>query len=175
MVLVEDLDINTLPNEMQSYLRTYTYIDARNYEQDLDKIRKKIRYSMPGTPLEKIREMQRAAAEQRNNEDTGIEVIDEQDDEEPPGEEIDEFNTVDETNQKTTTYSSRNSSDNASLLSDFIEIHEVRDETSETDDEDDDNSVSPRLEVNEGSMEMIEMQDILHTETQELEVKDDAY
>ena len=76
VVLVEDLDLDTLPSELKSYLRTYTYIDARNYEEDLEKIRKKIRYSMPGTPLEKIRQMQRdAAAQQEGEEDTGIEEL----------------------------------------------------------------------------------------------------
>ena len=58
MVLLEDLDIDTLPAEMRTYLRTYTYIDARNYDDDLDRIRKRIRFVMPGTPLLQIREMQ---------------------------------------------------------------------------------------------------------------------
>ncbi len=57
-MLAEDLDLNTLPDELQTYLRTYTYIDARNYEDDLDRIRKRIRFAMPGTPLAKIQRMQ---------------------------------------------------------------------------------------------------------------------
>ncbi len=67
VVLAEDLDVDTLPNELKTYLKTYTYIDARNYEEDLESIRKKIRFAMPGTPLGKIREMQRDAAEQNRD------------------------------------------------------------------------------------------------------------
>ena len=107
----------------------------------------------------------------------GIDSNEHDDEEEAPLEEIDEFNVVEETNQEATTSSSGSSSDETSLLSDFIEIHEVPDETSLSHDEtsmsdedgenddDDDIRVPPRLEVNEGPMEMIEMQDILHTET----------
>ncbi len=58
VVLVDDLDLATLPDELQTYLRTYTYIDARNYEDDLERIRKRIRFAMPGTPLAKIQRMQ---------------------------------------------------------------------------------------------------------------------
>ncbi len=155
VVLVEDLDIDTLPNELQSYLRTYTYIDARNYENDLENIRKKIRYSMPGTPLEKIREKQRereSAAERGDGKDTGIEVNDEHDDEEAP--EIDEFNTVDETNQEATTSTSGSSSDDILLLPDFLDMQVEHDEI--------------RLEEKELLMARI---DGLILEMQELKVK----
>ncbi len=73
VILAEDLDLDTLPNELQIYLRTYTYIDARNYEEDLERIRKRIRFAMPGTPLEEIRRMQReAAAEGQAGEEEGV-------------------------------------------------------------------------------------------------------
>ncbi len=131
VVLVEDLDIDTLPNEMQSYLRTYTYIDAKNYEHDLEKIRKKIRYSMPGTPLEKIRQMQRdAAAEREDIEDPGT-GTDEEDDDKAPGEKIDEVSTEGEINQENTMISIESSSDaSSSLFSvDLYEMHEVHAKT----------------------------------------------
>ncbi len=74
VVLAEDLDLDTLPNELQSYLRTYTYIDARNYEEDLEKIRKRIRYAMPGTPLQEIRQKQRCAAARKDHLDAERQV-----------------------------------------------------------------------------------------------------
>ena len=139
VVLVEDIDIDTLPDEMQSYLRTYTYIDARNYEQDLEKIRKTIRYSMPGTPLEKIRQMQReAAAEREDSEHTDIEVIeevsrekdDEDGDDKASGEDTDEVSTEEETNHENTMFGIESSSNDSSLLSvEVYEMHEVHTET----------------------------------------------
>ncbi len=58
VVLLEDLDVDSLPAEIRTYLRTYTYIDARNHENKLERIRKRIRFVMPGTPLVKIKAMQ---------------------------------------------------------------------------------------------------------------------
>ncbi len=64
VVLADDLDIESLPDELRMYLRTYTYIDARDHEESLDKIRKKIRFAMPGTPLARIRELQEMQVEE---------------------------------------------------------------------------------------------------------------
>ena len=134
MVLVEDLDLDTLPNELQSYLRTYTYIDARNYEEDLEVIRKKIRYSMPGTPLVKIRQMQRDAAAQEGQEDDREMEEELENDEQSLAAEvendIDELDTedeiLDETNEENVMIHNEDSSDDTSLLyMDFIEMHDI--------------------------------------------------
>lgn len=34
-ILKEPLDIDSLPKDMQMYLRTYTYIDGINYKKDI--------------------------------------------------------------------------------------------------------------------------------------------
>ena len=47
-ILLEDMPMEELPRDMQMYLRTYTYIDAREY--DTDTLRKRIRFAMPDTP-----------------------------------------------------------------------------------------------------------------------------
>ena len=47
-ILLEDMPMEELPRDMQMYLRTYTYIDARQY--DMDTLRKRIRFAMPDTP-----------------------------------------------------------------------------------------------------------------------------
>ncbi len=87
MVLIEDLDIDSLPNELQTYLRTYTYIDARNYENDLNKIRKRIRFAMPGTPLREMSKMHNEAQEETGNEPVAGEFEEER---------VAEINAVDE-------------------------------------------------------------------------------
>ncbi len=51
MVLVEKPTRNKLTPELNAYLKTFTYIDASNYEQDLETVRKRIRFAMPKTPL----------------------------------------------------------------------------------------------------------------------------
>ena len=43
-----------LPRDLQTYLRTHTYIDAREY--DLKTLRKRIRLSMPDVPLAQLRQ-----------------------------------------------------------------------------------------------------------------------
>ncbi len=70
VILAEDLELESLPNELRTYLRTYTYIDARNHEDNLERIRKRVRFAMPGTPLQKIIEKQIGLCEE--NEDEGI-------------------------------------------------------------------------------------------------------
>ena len=39
-ILKEPLDIDSLPKDMQMYLRTYTYIDGINYKKDLHRLEK---------------------------------------------------------------------------------------------------------------------------------------
>ncbi len=127
VVLVEDLDIDTLPNELQSYLRTYTYIDARNYENDLETIRKKIRFSMPGTPLEKIRQMQRdAASQQQNNEDSQPEDhVENSDDQEHQNEHENEMNVELEMMDETTNMVTE-MRHNKGSRDDINEIHNIQ-------------------------------------------------
>ena len=55
-ILMEHLDIYQLPRDLQTYLRTHTYIDAREYDQET--LRKRIRFSMPDEPLTKLRQKQ---------------------------------------------------------------------------------------------------------------------
>ena len=55
-VLMEDLNIDELPRDLQTYLRTHTYIDAREF--DLKTLRKRIRFSMPDVPLSELRRKQ---------------------------------------------------------------------------------------------------------------------
>ncbi len=47
-ILIEKLEISTLPCELQMYLRTHTYIDASDEMNDLDWLQKRIRFAMPG-------------------------------------------------------------------------------------------------------------------------------
>ncbi len=51
-VLLEDMPLEDLPRDLQMYIRTYTYIDAR--ENDIDTLRKRIRFAMPDTPLKTL-------------------------------------------------------------------------------------------------------------------------
>ncbi len=54
MVLVEKPTGNKLTPELKAYLKTFTYIDATNYEHDLETVRKRIRFAMPKRPLKQI-------------------------------------------------------------------------------------------------------------------------
>ena len=51
--MLEDIDVNNLPDEMQKYVKTYTYIDGTklNYEKDAELFRKKLLYVMPKKPI----------------------------------------------------------------------------------------------------------------------------
>ena len=69
-VLMEDLNIDQLPRDLQTYLRTHTYIDAREF--DLETLRKRIRFSMPDVPLAELRR------KQRKNEGLEMDVVNEQ-------------------------------------------------------------------------------------------------
>ncbi len=169
VVLVEDLDLGTLPNELQSYLRTYTYIDAQNYEEDLEKVRKKIRYSMPGTPLDKIRQMQRdAAAQQENEEDMGFDGHEnvQQDDQGQAENEMIELGigdeVLDETSSETT-----NSSDDMSLTSmDVYEMCDVQCDKGQDLEADDHHSASPVMVDN--NPDMIEFENCAADDTLQL-------
>ena len=48
-----ELDQNNLAL-LQQYLRTYTYLDARDYQCDIEKLRKKIIFELPAVPLSKM-------------------------------------------------------------------------------------------------------------------------
>ena len=49
LIMLEDINVNDLPDEMQKYVKTHTYIDATklNTRQDWELFRKKVRYAMP--------------------------------------------------------------------------------------------------------------------------------
>ncbi len=55
VVLLEKPAPNTLPPELETYLTTHTYIDARKYVDDMETIRKRIRFAMPRLPLNQMR------------------------------------------------------------------------------------------------------------------------
>ncbi len=54
-ILLEDLSKQSLPRDIQTYIKTYTYIDARKY--DIETLRKKIRFAMPDKPLKNLKQM----------------------------------------------------------------------------------------------------------------------
>ena len=51
VVLLEDVPQKALTEELKVYLRTYTYIDAREYRNDIEMIRKRIRFALPKISL----------------------------------------------------------------------------------------------------------------------------
>ena len=61
-ILLEDLDLNLKELEfdqshlavLQQYLRTYTYLDARNYKYNIEKLRRRIIFELPALPLSKM-------------------------------------------------------------------------------------------------------------------------
>ena len=69
-IILEDLNIDELSRDLQTYLRTYTYIDARKY--DVNTLRKKIRFSMPDVPLQTL--IKRKNDEQQHLANHGAEV-----------------------------------------------------------------------------------------------------
>ena len=56
LIMLEDIDVNDLPDEMQKYVKTYTYIDATklNNDKDLDLFKKKLLYVMPKKPIQEL-------------------------------------------------------------------------------------------------------------------------
>ena len=55
VVLLEKPTRNKLTPELNAYLKSHTYIDATNYEHDLETVRKRIRFAMPKLPLKQIK------------------------------------------------------------------------------------------------------------------------
>ena len=55
-VMVDDIQVDDLPKVIKAFVKTRTYIDARdiNNQKDLDLFRKKLQYSMPQTPLKDV-------------------------------------------------------------------------------------------------------------------------
>ena len=55
-IMVDDLKAEDLPDEMQKFVKSRTYIEAINIEnkKDLDLFRKQLQYSMPQTPLRDV-------------------------------------------------------------------------------------------------------------------------
>ncbi len=67
-ILLEDVPLDDLPQDLQTYLRTYTYIDAREY--DIDTLRKRIRFAMSDTPYKVLE------AQQHEHQDNTGELLD---------------------------------------------------------------------------------------------------
>ncbi len=55
VILLEDVPLKALSEELKAYLRTYTYIDARDYAKDVEMIRKRVRFALPKEPLKQLK------------------------------------------------------------------------------------------------------------------------
>ena len=60
-ILLEDLTLDNIGYidqdhlaVLRQYLRTYTYMDARNYKRSIAKLRKRIIFELPAIPLSKM-------------------------------------------------------------------------------------------------------------------------
>ena len=59
-ILLEDINFDDVELDqnhlavLQQYLRTYTYLDARNYKCNIEKLRKRILFELPAVPLSKM-------------------------------------------------------------------------------------------------------------------------
>ena len=59
-ILLEDLNFDEVELDqkhlavLQQYLRTYTYLDARDYKCNIEKLRKRIIFELPALPLSKM-------------------------------------------------------------------------------------------------------------------------
>ena len=59
-ILLEDLNFDDVELDqnhlavLQQYLRTDTYLDARNYKCNIEKLRKRIIFELPSVPLSKM-------------------------------------------------------------------------------------------------------------------------
>ena len=51
--MLDDINVGDLPDEMQKYVKTYTYIDAININtrKDMELFRKKLLFTMPQVPI----------------------------------------------------------------------------------------------------------------------------
>ena len=65
---VEELDQDHLA-VLRQYLRTYTYMDARNYKCDIEKLKKRIIFEMPAVPLSKMLIIRRDEENNTNDND----------------------------------------------------------------------------------------------------------
>ena len=67
-VMVDDIQLEDLPDALRSFIKTRTYIDAINLntQKDIDLFRNKLRYAMPKVPLKKIPK-EEANPEDRND------------------------------------------------------------------------------------------------------------
>ncbi len=55
VVLLEDVPQKALSEELKAYLKTYTYIDAREYTKDIEMIRKRIRFALPKETIKQLK------------------------------------------------------------------------------------------------------------------------
>ncbi len=46
---------NELPLEINNYMRTFTYLDARTYKENIVEVRKRIRFAMPAQTIKQLR------------------------------------------------------------------------------------------------------------------------
>ena len=55
VVLLQKPVPNSIPPELDMYLKTHTYIDAQLYTHDTETIQKRIRFAMPKIPLQSLK------------------------------------------------------------------------------------------------------------------------
>ena len=59
-ILLQDLNLDDVQLDqdllavLRQYLRTYTYMDAKDYQCNIEKMRKRILFQMPAVPLSKM-------------------------------------------------------------------------------------------------------------------------
>ena len=53
LIILDDINVGDLPDEMQIYVKTHTYIDAINLNtrKDMELFRRKLLYTMPQNPI----------------------------------------------------------------------------------------------------------------------------
>ena len=74
-ILLEDLNFDEVELDqnhlavLQQYLRTYTYLDARNYKYNIEKLRKRIRFELPAIPLSKMLIIMQTSEDNMNDND----------------------------------------------------------------------------------------------------------
>ena len=56
MILVDNIEMNQLPEEMQVYVKAKQFIDARNIQtvKDIEKVRKRLLFAMPRVPIRQL-------------------------------------------------------------------------------------------------------------------------
>ena len=55
VVLLQQPILDNIPPELYNYLKTHTYINAQDFPQNIDVIRRKIRFAMPKKPLKMLK------------------------------------------------------------------------------------------------------------------------